>query len=226
MKLFFPIFLIFIFMGSSQAELIPTLTIDENEMTSKGNLDKKIVWAFIYENRGAFKYCYSKELFQSPELKGKVGIQFEIDPLGNVGKTQIASSTIKNSHLEGCLLNVIRRVQFPRGSGTTEMKTNFDFQQTENPDSIDKCRKPNGEYICIESDTRPSVQSCQEKFGNVICTREYSPMDCRFPEDKPFGEMTASGSNRCMAINQLQMMGCQRGQTVQTEKITCKPTSP
>ncbi len=85
----------------------------------------------IEKYRDQIKYCYEKEInADRPDLAGRVGIRFVIGPSGSVTSAGVSSSSLKNANSEGCIVEVIKRIQFPpvRGGGIAEVAYPFVFK--------------------------------------------------------------------------------------------------
>ena len=62
---------------------------------------------------GEMKRCYEAALKQQPTLSGRVMVQFVIGMRGQVSSSEVKSSTLGNPTVENCLLQAIRRWEFP-----------------------------------------------------------------------------------------------------------------
>lgn len=82
------------------------------DFCDKGNI-RRVVGA----KTNAVKYCYEKELQMNPELKGKIIAQWKIGLDGKVMSANIASSTMNNRSVEGCITRVIKRMRFEKPDG-------------------------------------------------------------------------------------------------------------
>lgn len=82
------------------------------DFCDKGNI-RRVVSA----KGNAIRYCYEKELQMNPKLSGKVIAQWKIGLDGKVMSASIASSTINNRKVEGCIARVIKRMRFEKPDG-------------------------------------------------------------------------------------------------------------
>jgi len=78
-----------------------------------GGLDKAIVKRVARLHINELRYCYEKMLQSEPELNGSMAVNFIISPRGAVLVAEASASTTKNSVLEGCVTNKVRRWMFP-----------------------------------------------------------------------------------------------------------------
>ncbi len=65
----------------------------------------------------AIKYCFEKELQANPKLSGKIIAQWKVGLDGSVMSSSIASSTMGNKKVEGCIARVIKRMRFQKPKG-------------------------------------------------------------------------------------------------------------
>ena len=63
------------------------------------------------------KFCYERELVKSPNLMGRVMVQFTISAQGSVLDSHVQSSTMNNVPAEQCIAAAVRRWEFPKPQG-------------------------------------------------------------------------------------------------------------
>ena len=73
--------------------------------------------------KAGITHCYNKTLKGYPDLKGRIVVEFNIDPEGTVSYINIISSTLnfQNSGLEECVVAMIQNWRFnkiPEGTAT------------------------------------------------------------------------------------------------------------
>ncbi len=68
---------------------------------------------------GAVRACYETEAQRNPGLKGGVTVQWSIDPTGNVTGASVASSTMSNPRVEGCVVRQVGKWRFPASDSPT-----------------------------------------------------------------------------------------------------------
>ncbi len=97
--------------------------------TAQRNPD--VITRIINAHSGAIEHCYNRELKINPNLKGEVIVEFTISPDGHVKRARIVSSTLRNSKVERCIINNIRRWRdFPkinRSAGDVTIRQKFIF---------------------------------------------------------------------------------------------------
>ncbi len=100
------------------------------EAVVMGAIDASAIEAALLAHRDEFRLCYEREInAENPNLAGRVGTSFVIGAQGRVTQAGVASTTLRNANTERCILNVIRRIDFPmpRGGGIVQVTYPFKF---------------------------------------------------------------------------------------------------
>jgi len=100
------------------------------EAVVMGSIDADAVEAALLAHRDEFRLCYEKEInAENPKLAGRVGTSFVIGSSGRVTGAGIESTSLKSPLVERCILNVIRRIDFPvpRGAGIVQVTYPFKY---------------------------------------------------------------------------------------------------
>jgi hypothetical protein len=98
---------------------------EESEVT--GGLDREVIAQYIKTQLGQILYCYERQLSATPDLYGKVAVKFTISGTGLVETQAINDTTLKNSSVEGCILNKIAKWKFPEPKGGTKVLVTYPF---------------------------------------------------------------------------------------------------
>jgi hypothetical protein len=77
---------------------------------------------------GAFRACYEAAASREPNLSGGVTVSFGITPGGDVSGVRIASSSLSNARVEGCILRQFGRLRFPTADKGTNASWPFIFK--------------------------------------------------------------------------------------------------
>jgi TonB family protein len=95
----------------------------------RGSLDKEIIRRIIRRHINEVKYCYESELTKKPDLNGRVSVQFTIAATGQVIASVLQSSTMSNIRVENCVVQAVRRWEFPKpmGGGIVIVSYPFNF---------------------------------------------------------------------------------------------------
>lgn len=79
--------------------------------------DKGNIRRVVGGKSNAIKYCFEKELQTNPGIGGKIVAQWKIGLDGSVMSSSIASTTMNNKSVEGCIARVIQRMRFEKPNG-------------------------------------------------------------------------------------------------------------
>jgi hypothetical protein len=82
-------------------------------MAARGGLSPDQIRRVVVAHMGAVRACYESEAQRNPSLKGGVTLSWQIQPDGSVSAPSMASSTLGNARVEGCLLRQLRGWHFP-----------------------------------------------------------------------------------------------------------------
>lgn len=90
-----------------------------------GSLDKEVIRRVIRRHINEWKYCYQKELQANPNLGGRLALRFTIGPDGRVLASTLGESNVGNAEVESCMVQAVRRWQFPRPRGGGIVVVNY-----------------------------------------------------------------------------------------------------
>ena len=95
----------------------------------RGSLDKEIIRRIIRRHINEVKYCYETELTKKADLSGRISVQFTIAATGTVIASVLQSSTMGNIRVENCVVQAVRRWEFPKplGGGIVIVSYPFNF---------------------------------------------------------------------------------------------------
>jgi TonB family protein len=82
-----------------------------------GYLSAEQINRVVRANQAALRYCYESEVQRQRSLRGKVVIQWRVDRAGTVPTARVASSTLNDARVEGCLVRQVRKWRFPQPDG-------------------------------------------------------------------------------------------------------------
>ena len=102
----------------------------EEEIIVLGSLDRSEILAAIMRHKDEFRICYEREInAEHPDLAGKVLTEFVIGTRGRVTQAGIKYTALKSPPVESCILDVLKRIQFPvpRGGATASISYPFVF---------------------------------------------------------------------------------------------------
>jgi TonB family protein len=86
---------------------------------ARGGLSPEQIRRVVMSHLGAVRACYEMEAQRNTGLKGGVTVQWQIDPSGSVTSASVASSTLSNPRVEGCIVRQVQRWRFPASDSPT-----------------------------------------------------------------------------------------------------------
>jgi hypothetical protein len=96
----------------------------------RGSLDREIIRRVVRRHINELRFCYEQGLFRSADLGGRVWVQFAIAPLGQVTSSVLQSSTLRNGSVESCVVQAVRRWEFPHPLGGGSVIVSYPFLLT------------------------------------------------------------------------------------------------
>ena len=92
---------------------------NRRQIRSKGSgtMDKAAIAKVVSKNIGQVRYCYERTLLKSPNLRGKVVVQWTIAPTGRVRSASTQFSSVTSDSLTRCILGKIKKWKFPKPKG-------------------------------------------------------------------------------------------------------------
>ncbi len=101
--------------GSGRGEAKVTLQAGTPQVS--GYLSAEEINRVVRANQAALRYCYESEVQRQRGLKGKVIVQWRVDRAGLVPSARVASTTLNDSRVEGCIVRQVRKWHFPKPDG-------------------------------------------------------------------------------------------------------------
>ena len=108
---------------ASRKEHEVKLDIAAGAVDDGGGLTKEQVARVVRAHSNAIKFCYEKELQRKPTLSGKIEVYWIIQPDGSVEKSKIASSSMEDAAVEGCVSRQVKQWVFPKSDGRTVVQS-------------------------------------------------------------------------------------------------------
>ncbi|WP_394835154.1 AgmX/PglI C-terminal domain-containing protein [Pendulispora rubella] len=96
-------------------------------VASHGGLSPEQVRRVVEAHMGALRACYESEAQRNPNLRGGLSVSWQIDPTGAVPSASVASTTLSNARVEGCVVRQVRAWKFPTNDSPTNVSYPFKF---------------------------------------------------------------------------------------------------
>jgi TonB family protein len=93
-----------------------------------GSLDKEIIRREIRRHLNEVRFCYEQGLTKKPALEGRLVVHFTIAPTGRVLVAVPQSSTLGLASVDECVVQAVRRWQFPQPAGGGLAMVSYPFQ--------------------------------------------------------------------------------------------------
>ncbi|WXB20332.1 AgmX/PglI C-terminal domain-containing protein [Pendulispora albinea] len=96
-------------------------------VAAKGGLSPEQVRRVVVAHEGALRACYESEAQRNPNLRGGLTVSWQIEGSGSVTSASVASSTLDNARVEGCVVRQVRSWKFPTSDTSTNVNYPFKF---------------------------------------------------------------------------------------------------
>jgi len=74
-----------------------------------------VIRRIVRQNRAAFRLCYRSVLQRAPKLRGRITVEFSVDPSGAVTRaTETPSTTMPDTAVVQCVVRSLAALVFPR----------------------------------------------------------------------------------------------------------------
>jgi hypothetical protein len=98
-----------------------TIGVTAGAAKAAGGLSPEQVRRVVMSHTGALRACYESEAQRNPNLSGGVTVAWQIEPAGNVSSANVASTTLNNARVEGCVVRQVRTWKFPASDAPTRV---------------------------------------------------------------------------------------------------------
>ncbi|MBI5481937.1 MAG: AgmX/PglI C-terminal domain-containing protein [Deltaproteobacteria bacterium] len=98
-----------------------------------GFLSKDQIRGVMRAHQREIRYCYERELVKNPSLAGTVVVKLVIGASGAVTSAVVASSTLGNPPVEGCIAQAVTQFTFPppKGGGIVVVSYPYKLQTSD-----------------------------------------------------------------------------------------------
>lgn len=90
-------------------------------------LTKDEVGEVIHRHLSEVRYCYESAMLRTPDIEGKLMMNFTIAGSGSVRTADIKSSTLPDSRLDDCILRRLMTWKFPNPRGGVDVAVTYPF---------------------------------------------------------------------------------------------------
>jgi hypothetical protein len=97
------------------------------EASVDSGLDRDAIAAVINRNLGQVRFCYEQGLQGSPDLNGRVAVDFTIGGNGAVKTASVGNSSLNSKIVEDCIILRLKSWKFPLPQGGVDVKVSYPF---------------------------------------------------------------------------------------------------
>jgi len=90
-------------------------------------LTKDEVGAVIHSHLSEIRYCYESAMIRTPDIEGKLIVDFIISSAGSVKSTAVKNSTLSDPRLDDCILRRLATWKFPQPKGKIDVAVTYPF---------------------------------------------------------------------------------------------------
>lgn len=103
------------------------VSLDTQGSAVEEGLTKDEVGEVIHHHLSEVRYCYESTMLKTPDLEGKLIIQFKIGELGAIKTAAIQTSSLPDPRLDDCVLRRLVTWKFPSPKGGIDVAVTYPF---------------------------------------------------------------------------------------------------
>jgi TonB family protein len=103
------------------------VSLDLGNSTVEEGLTKEEVGRVIHAHMSEIRYCYESSMIRSPELQGRLILDFTINSLGKVAIASVKESSLQDPRLDDCIVRRLTKWQFPKPKGGVDVAVTYPF---------------------------------------------------------------------------------------------------
>jgi len=93
----------------------------------QGSLDRDIIRRIVRAHINEVRHCYNVGLNRDPAQRGRLVINFTIDPTGKVPTAEVQETTLTDAKIGTCVARALRRWKFPKPPGGGTIRVTYPF---------------------------------------------------------------------------------------------------
>lgn len=101
--------------------------MDTTSAIVEDGLTKDEVGEVIHRHLSEIRYCYESAMLRTPDIEGKLVVNFAIGSSGDVISSAVKSSTLPDPRLDDCVLRRLVTWKFPHPKGGIEVAVTYPF---------------------------------------------------------------------------------------------------
>ena len=113
--------------GKGYVKYTPVISTDSLGAEVQEGLTKDEVGEIIHRHLSEIRYCYESAMIHSPDIEGKLIVDFTIAGTGTVRSTAVKTSTLTDPRLDDCILRRLVTWKFPLPKGGIDVAVSYPF---------------------------------------------------------------------------------------------------
>jgi TonB family protein len=110
---------------AGQGQGVLNLNIADAEVDE--GLSKDEVGKVIHQHISEIRYCYESSMIRSPDIEGKLVIDFVIGGRGAIRTAKVKESSVRDSRLDECILSRLAKWEFPKPKAGVDVAVSYPF---------------------------------------------------------------------------------------------------
>jgi TonB family protein len=103
------------------------VSLDIPGSTVEDGLSKDEVGKVIHSHLSEVRYCYESSMLRSPDVEGKLVLDFTIGSNGKVQTASVRESSLQDPRLDDCILRRLTKWAFPQPKGGVTVAVSYPF---------------------------------------------------------------------------------------------------
>jgi TonB family protein len=103
------------------------VSLDTSASDVAEGLTKDQVGRVIHKHMSEIRYCYESAMIRTPDVEGKLAVNFVIGGNGTVKRAGVGQSSHGDSKLDNCVMDRLVRWKFPQPRGGVDVAVNYPF---------------------------------------------------------------------------------------------------
>jgi TonB family protein len=103
------------------------VSMDVGASSVEEGLTKDEVGEVIHRHLSEVRYCYESAMLRTPDIEGKLIVNFTIGGPGNVKSSEVKNSTLPDPRLDDCIIRRLNTWKFPNTKGGVDVAVSYPF---------------------------------------------------------------------------------------------------
>lgn len=122
------------------ATATPRVAQSPAEYVEEHSLESSQISPVVKARYGAVSGCHSLSYAGGTQKEGKITLAWTVSKNGTVKTASVVNSSIANSEVEGCVIDIAKSLKFPEATATTDVQWTFSFSSSSRSSSVASAR--------------------------------------------------------------------------------------